>query len=68
MSLVRTVLAELFGMFVDDGFLALAILAVVALCAGLPGLVGLPAVARGALLFLGCCAVLVESVLRAGRR
>jgi hypothetical protein len=68
MSVLRAVLAEVFGLFVDDGFLALAILAIVALTAGLPGLLGLSSSVQGALLFLGCSAVLVESVLRAARR
>jgi hypothetical protein len=62
------VLQAVLGMFVDDGFLALALVAVVALTAGLPSLIGLSASAQGALLFLGCSVVLVESVLRAARR
>ena len=68
MSVLKAVVAELFGMFFDDGFLALATLAIVALTAGVAGLAGLSPQAQGALLFLGCGAVLTESVLRAARR
>ena len=68
MSVLKAIAAELFGLFVDDGFLALAILAIVALTAGVAGLAGLSPQTQGVLLFLGCGAVLAESVRRAARR
>ena len=67
MTFLRSVLAELFGMFVDDGSLAIAILAWVAVIALLqwsaliaPGLLG-------AVLFLGLAVLLLENVLRRAR-
>ena len=51
---------ELAGLFVDDGALSLAILAVV-------GLAGMAAMLMPVLLF-GCLAALVSSVARTGRR
>jgi hypothetical protein len=56
------------GLFVDDGSLALAILAVVAfagICAALTPNVPL---LGGAVLLFGCLAVLLANVLRAARR
>jgi hypothetical protein len=67
MRIVRAILAELWGLFVDDGSLALLALALVAV-------IGLLAFARpatpllGLALLLGCCAILAFSTLRAGRR
>jgi hypothetical protein len=62
-----TVLRELAGLFVDDGALALAIIAVciaASIAAALvPGSIG-----AGALLVFGCLGVLLANVLRAARR
>jgi hypothetical protein len=58
---------ELLGMFVGDNKLALYVLAVVALAAVCAFALHAGALATGAVLALGCAAVLVESVLRAGR-
>ena len=66
MKLLRLILAELVGMFVDDEFLALAILAVVVLAAAASYL-GQPLVA-GLILLVGCVGVLVTSVVRGLRR
>jgi hypothetical protein len=68
MNTVKTVLAELFGLFVDDGGLALGILAVVA-AAGTFGLVqpDLSLDANAVLLF-GSVAVLIANLLRAAQR
>jgi hypothetical protein len=58
----------LLGLFVDDGALALAILAVVIAAAVSAALVpGQPLVA-GAILLLGCIGVLSTSVATAARR
>jgi|SoimicMinimDraft_5_1059733.scaffolds.fasta_scaffold63623_2 hypothetical protein len=68
MSMLRAVLRELLGLFVDDGALAVEILAVVALAAIAGALApGLP-LAMGAVLLLGCLGVLSASVARAARR
>ncbi|HEY6259265.1 MAG TPA: hypothetical protein VIY51_26095 [Xanthobacteraceae bacterium] len=66
MNALRQFFAELLGLFVEDGSLALAILAVVAggvvlaAAAAPPLLVGL-------LLLGGCLAVLTENVMRSRR-
>ena len=68
MSALTALLRELAGLFVDDGSLALAILAIVAvagICVVLTPNVPLLA---GAVLLLGCLAVLLANVLRAARR
>jgi hypothetical protein len=68
MSALIALARELAGLFVDDGALALAILAVVAfagICAALAP--GVPLLA-GAVLLFGCLAVLLANVVRAARR
>ena len=66
MSILSTVLKELFGLFVDDGSLAMAILALIGAIALLAA-AGLPPLLTGPLLFLGCAAIVVENVLRTVR-
>jgi hypothetical protein len=68
MTTLISVLRELAGLFVDDGSLALAIVAVV-LLAGISATLmpDLP-LAAGAILLLGCLGVLVANVARAARR
>ncbi len=67
MNVLRAIISEFIGLFIDDGLLATA----VALLAVLVGLVapvaGIPAVGRAALLFVGLAVILVESVLRGAR-
>ena len=63
MSTLRQWLGELVGLFVEDGSLALAILAVVASAAALAA-VAVPPIFIGLLLLGGCLAVLVENVMR----
>jgi hypothetical protein len=68
MSALAAILRELAGLFVDDGLLALAILAVVALagvCAALAP--GAPLLV-GAVLAFGCLGVLLANVLATTRR
>ena len=67
-SLVRDVLSELVGMFLGDARMAAAILAVVAVAALAVRATGLPAIAGGAILLVGCVAVLVLGVRREARR
>jgi hypothetical protein len=57
---------EFWGLFVEDGSLALPILGVVAVAAIAAGLAATP-LAAGTVLLLGCLGVLVENVLRARR-
>jgi hypothetical protein len=59
-------LRELVGLFVEDGSLALGIIAVVAAAAVL-SMLGIAPAAVGFVLLLGCVAVLVENILRARR-
>jgi 2-keto-4-pentenoate hydratase len=66
MTMLANVSRELAGLFVDDGALALAILAVVAL-AGVMAMLGLP-LAAGAILLFGCLGVLLANTVSAGRR
>jgi hypothetical protein len=64
---MTTILGELVGLFVDDGALALTIIAAVGL-AGVVAIV-LPDVplAAGTILLLGCLGALLSSVARSGR-
>jgi hypothetical protein len=68
MSMLGAVLRELTGLFVDDGALALQIVAVVVLASISASLVpGIP-LAAGCILLLGCLGALFANVVRAGRR
>ena len=67
MNIISLILRELVGMFVDDEFLALAVLAVVAVAAGLAAWLAPPLLVGGVLL-IGCVAVVVSSALRASRK
>jgi uncharacterized membrane protein YdjX (TVP38/TMEM64 family) len=60
-------LRGLAGLFVDDGRLALSIIAVVALAAAL-SLVPGAAMAAGGLLLFGCIGALVANVMKLARR
>jgi hypothetical protein len=62
-----TVLRQLAGLFVEDGWLALAILGIVALAAVLALLMPRLPLAAGALLLFGCLGVLLVNVVRAAR-
>jgi hypothetical protein len=66
MTALATVPRVLVRLFVDDGSLALAIIAVIALAAGTAAL-GRPTIA-GVVLLGGCLTVLLGNVLRAARR
>jgi hypothetical protein len=62
MSAFRFILKELAGLFVDDRFLAAGVLAVVA-ASWLLMTIGAGSAVSGAVLLLGCLAVLVASAL-----
>jgi hypothetical protein len=68
MSALTAIVRELIGLFVDDGALALAIVAVV-IAAGLAAAFAPAAVwASGGILLFGCLGVLVANVMTAKRR
>jgi hypothetical protein len=68
MKVLRSILSELIGLFVDDGSLAIAIITWVALCAFLfwevPAISGL----MGGLLLAGLVALFCENVTRGERK
>jgi hypothetical protein len=68
MNVLIAALRELFGLFVDDGSLALMILAVVMLTSILATLMPDLDLAAGAMLLFGCLGVLLANVTTAARR
>lgn len=68
MIIFKEVITELIGMFISDAWLSVAVLIVVALSAALLDLAGLHELVSGAVLLLGCLAVVFESVRRAASR
>lgn len=68
MNLIKLIWGELVGLFVDDEFLAVAVLIVVAIAALCAFALRLPGLVTGALLIVGCVGVLVISARRALRR
>ena len=67
MNIVRLVLKEIVGMFVDDGSLALLALILIAAVTAAVKLLSLPPLIGGILLLAGCLAILLHSVRRAAR-
>jgi hypothetical protein len=67
-TVIRIAIAELFGMFIDDGNLALFALILIAAVAAAVKLLGLSPGWGAALLLAGCPAILAESVRRAALR
>jgi len=68
MSLLRDVAHELLGMFLTDARLTVAILALVALVAGLILKLGVDSLVSGGILLAGCLGILVEAAVRETRR
>ena len=68
MSWLRTVGAELLGLFVDDGSLAISVLVWLALCWGVLPLLALPPALPPLILFAGLALILVENTRRGARR
>jgi hypothetical protein len=64
MKATMKVLIELVGLFVDDGWLALAIIGVVAVTALIAALAPHGPVAAGIVLLVGCLGVLFGNVMR----
>ena len=68
MNALAAIVSEVIGLFVDDGWLAAAIVAVVALAGVIALLIPNASLAAGLVLLLGCPGVLVANVLAAVRR
>lgn len=68
MTIVRLILKELVGMFIDDGSLATLVLLLILTVTATVKLLALPPLAGGALLLVGCLAILLYSVRSAARR
>lgn len=64
MTLVASAIRQIVKLFVDDGWLALAIIVIVAIVALLARLVPDLSLAAGAILLFGCLSVLLANVLR----
>ena len=67
MKILIGVLRELVGLFVDDGMLALALIAVVALAALVAWTVSNVPMAAGLVLLLGCLGALFGNVIKAAK-
>jgi hypothetical protein len=67
MNPLRLVWDELLAMFVDDGALALQVVALIAALVACIKLLGLNPLIGGILLLLGCLAILIGSLLRKTR-
>ena len=68
MTVLRAAIAELIGMFIDDGQLALTLVALIAVVTLLVKFAGIGGLAGGLLLLAGAIGLLVESVYRDARR
>lgn len=68
MNIVKLMVAELIGMFIDDEFLAIAVLVVVGIAAALAYAFHTATLVVGAVLLLGCVGTLVASAVRGIRR
>ena len=67
MKLLRAAAAEVLGMFIDDGSLALALVVLIGAVTLVVKAGWLGALGGGIALLAGCVALLVESVWRAAR-
>jgi hypothetical protein len=68
MTAIRAALAELVGMFIDDGQLALTLIALIAVVTLAVKIAGIGGLAGGLVLLAGCILLLLESVYRDARR
>jgi hypothetical protein len=68
MTAIRAALAELVGMFIDDGQLALTLIALIAAVTLAVKIAGIGGLAGGLVLLAGCILLLLESVYRDARR
>ena len=68
MTIVRLVVREIVGMFIDDGNLALLALILIGAVTAAVRFLALPPLPGGILLLVGCLAILIHSVHRAAQR
>ena len=68
MNALEAAIRELIGLFVDDGWFALRIVAVVVLAGISATLMPAAPWAAGAILLFGCIGTLITSVMRSARR
>jgi hypothetical protein len=68
MSGLTAILRELLGLFIEDGALALAIVAVIIAAGFIAWLVPDQSLLIGGILLLGCLGVLFVNVMQAGQR
>jgi uncharacterized membrane protein YgdD (TMEM256/DUF423 family) len=68
MNTLNALIDEVLGLFVDDGSLALATLAIVALAGWVSLRFENASLAVGIILFVGCLVALAENVLRSARK
>jgi hypothetical protein len=68
MSGLMSVLRQFGGLFVEDGWLALAIISIVALADIVALLMPRLSLGAGAILLFGCLGVLMANVMRAAQR
>ncbi len=68
MNWLRTIVTETFGLFVDDGAFAVAILAWLIVTGLVLPSVGTGAAVKGPILFAGLAAILIESATRRARK
>jgi hypothetical protein len=67
MSMLKSILREVIGLFIDDGMLALLCVALIAAVTVAILLLGLPGLWGATLLLIGCIAILAWSVTRAAK-
>jgi hypothetical protein len=65
MTVLKLIVSELVRLFIDDEFLALAIMAVIGASAVMAFALKTPPLIVGAILVVGCVVVLADSVRRA---
>jgi len=68
MKWLKNILREIFGLFVDDGSFALAILIWLAVVRWAPPRLHIPSGMTGVILFAGLALILAESATRYSRR
>lgn len=67
MSVLKSILEEVIGLFIDDVMLALLCVALIAVVTVAILFLGLPGLWGGTLLLIGCIAILAWSVTRAAK-
>jgi len=68
MTWLKTIVDEVFGLFVDDGSFAVAIIVWLGLAWLVLPHIGLSSEAKGPVLFVGLAAILLESTARRARQ